>query len=277
MIVNNGSGWHEDDAADAVLGTSAVPWAVAGLADGGAAFTAKSPTGAGDRDDLSSAARRGSPGSGVTYPRAAWRRGPLALFREGGALRAIGSSAEPPTFSAEEESTPPPGAPPILVNAYPLPNSLIRGVLRQTPAGWSDEEHELNEAHETPGDYRLWDTADRSPTLSTPCWSIRAAARAGRSAAWPTPGIREQPHRAPRPGGHLPLRRARPRPQPERAPIRGTTAGFSAVAVGGGAACGAPCATRSDTGIGPKVWLRRAIAQTEDIPGWAPSSTRARA
>ena len=52
--------------------------------------------------------------------------------------------------------------------------------------------------------------------------------------------------------------------EPERAPQQ-TSAGFSSVAIGGGAACGAPCATRTDTGIGPEVWLRRAITQAEEM------------
>ena len=33
-----------------------------------------------------------------------------------------------------------------------------RGVLRQTASGWTDEEHELNDAREPPGGYIFWDT-----------------------------------------------------------------------------------------------------------------------
>ncbi len=252
VIVNNGSGWHEDEAADAELGASAVPWAVAGLPDGGAAFTAKSSTQGATIYERSAA---GQPWQGVTYP-GGLAPGALTLFREGGALRAIGTSAEPATFPAEEESAPPPGAPPILVNPYPLPNSLIRGVLRQTPAGWSDEEHELNEAHETPGDYRLWDT----PKIPDPVnavlvdpgggqgWAVGGIV-SSRTALLDTADIYRYPSAA--------------AAEPERAPEQ-TAAGFTSVAIGGGAACGAPCATRGDTGIGPQVWLRRAITQSEE-------------
>ena len=107
VIVNDGSGWREDEGADSVLGTNAVPWAVAALPDGGAAFTAKSPTQGATIYERSGA---GQPWQGFTYP-GGFAPGALTLFREDGALRAIGTSSEPATFQAEEEVTPPPGFP----------------------------------------------------------------------------------------------------------------------------------------------------------------------
>ena len=131
-----------------------MPWAVAGLSDGGAAFTAESPTeGARILERQSATAPLAVvPLSGRRPP------GALTLFREGGSLRAIGTGAEPNTFTAEEETAPPPGFPGILVDPYPLIANSERGVLRQTADGWSDEEHELNDAHEPPGEYFNYDT-----------------------------------------------------------------------------------------------------------------------
>ena len=44
-----------------------------------------------------------------------------------------------------------------------------------------------------------------------------------------------------------------------------TGAGFTSIAVGGGAGCAAPCATRSDTGIGPATWMAGAVKEIEEI------------
>ncbi len=84
-----------------MLGTTAVPWAVAALPDGGAAFTARSP----NRAVIYERNAPGAPWQPVSYP-GGEAPGTLALFREGGALRAIGTGAEPPTYTAEEESPP---------------------------------------------------------------------------------------------------------------------------------------------------------------------------
>ncbi len=254
VIVNDGSGWTEDDGADSVLGTNAVPWAVAGLPDGGAAFTAKSPTQGATIYERSGA---GQPWQGFTYP-GGFAPGALTLFRENGALRAIGTSAEPPTFQAEEESPPPPGFPPILVDPYPLPNELSRGVLRQTATGWNDEEHELNDAREPPGGYFFWDT----PKVPDPVNAVLV--NAAGSEGWAVGGVVNNKsalldtadiYRYPSTGGA-----ALDTSAPEA-----TRSGFVSVALGGGAACAAPCESRADTGVGPSVWLRRAITQTEEI------------
>ncbi len=61
----------------------------------------------------------------------------------------------------EDEPPPPPGFPPNLIGPYPLAERTGTGVLRQTASGWSDEEHELNDAKEPPGDYMFYDTVYR--------------------------------------------------------------------------------------------------------------------
>ncbi|HTA12375.1 MAG TPA: hypothetical protein VK765_03060, partial [Solirubrobacteraceae bacterium] len=142
LLVNNGSGWHIDEGAAAAMGQN-VPWAVAGLPDGGAAFTVGEANGSGQ--------------GGLVFerqgPGAAWQATPtplpggpepgsLALFREGGALRAVASGSVPNTYSLEAITPPPPGFPPNLIPPYPLSAGYGAGhVLRQTASGWSDEEH----------------------------------------------------------------------------------------------------------------------------------------
>jgi hypothetical protein len=256
VIGNDGSGWHEDEGADAVLGTNAVPWAVAGLPDGGAAFTAKSSA-----TQAATIYERSAPGQaweGVGYP-GGFAPGALTLFREGGALRAIGTSSEPATFAAEEEVAPPPGFPPILVDPYPLPNDLNRGVVRQTATGWSDEEHELNDAREQPGGYVFWDT----PKIPDPVNAVLVDPAGAQG--WAVGGVVNNKHplldtadisRYPSSGGEGSLNPKAPET---------VGAGSTAVAIGGGAACAAPCATRSDTGTGPTLWLQRAIGEAHEI------------
>ena len=254
VIVNDGSGWREDEGADAALGTKAVPWAVAALPDGGAAFTAQSPTQGATIYERNGA---GQPWQGVSYP-GGFAPGALAVFREAGALRAIGTGVEPSTFVAEEEVAPPPGFPPILVDPYPLASDSDRGVLRQTASGWKDEEHELNDAREPPGGYSYWDT----PKIPDPANALLVDPTG--TQGWAVGGVVDNQtplldtadiYRYPATGDATLDAKA---PEP-------TNATASTIAIGGGASCAAPCASRADTGVGPAVWLRRAIAQTEEM------------
>ncbi len=255
VIVNNGSGWREYEAADAVLGTNAVPWAVAGLADGGAAFAAESSSGADAAIYERSGA--GAPWQGVAYPGGV-APGALTLFRENGALRAIGTSTEPDTFTAEEEVAPPPGFPPILVDPYPLATDLYQGVLRQTASGWSDEEHELNDAREPPGGYFFFDT----PKIPDPVNAVLVDSAGAQG--WAVGGVvnSEDPLLDTADIDRYPSASA---PALDARTPETTRSGFVSVALGGGAACAAPCASRAGTGIGPEVWLHRAIEQTEEM------------
>ncbi len=257
VIANSGSGWHEDEGAAAVLGTNAVPWVVSALPDGGAAFTAQSPIAGATIYERNTP---GSPWQGVTYP-GGRAPGALTLFREAGALRAIGTSSEPATFVAEEETPPPPGFPPILVDPYPLVSDANRGVLRQTGSGWSDEEHELNDAREPPGGYTYYD----APYVPDPVnavlvdptgahgWGVGGFVN-NQHALLDTADIYRYPAEAKAPPGVA-----------SRAET--TSAGYTSVAIGGGAACAAPCAARADTGIGPAAWTKNAVTEAGEIPG----------
>jgi hypothetical protein len=256
IIVNNGAGWSEDSSAAAVLGSTQVPWAVAGLPDGGAAFTAKSAT---QGATVFERTAPGAPWQSVAYP-GGFAPGSLTLFRESGALRAVATGGEPDTFSAEEAVAPPPGFPPILVDPYPLVSNPERGVLRQTSSGWSDEEHELNDAKEPPGEYFYYDT----PYTPDPVSAVLVDPSGGQG--WAVGGIVSNKHalldtadiyRYPSEGS--------PPPGAGSAPEKSGSA--TTFAIGGGAGCAAPCAARAGTRIGPDVWLSSALSEARGISG----------
>ena len=123
LLVNDGSGWRVDqDAAAALAG--GLPWAVAGLPDGGAALSGVSSREEPlvlERESSASAWHPTSvPYAGGEPP------GSLALFREGGALRVVGSGGIPNTGAIDfpEEHAPPAGFPPQLIKAYPPADRL---------------------------------------------------------------------------------------------------------------------------------------------------------
>lgn len=256
IIVNEGSGWQAAPGAAEALGEG-VPWAVAGLPDGGAAFTSQGGAGGAQIFERQSP---GAPWQAVSYP-GGFAPGSLALFREGGALRVIGSGAEPFTFSAEDEPSPPPGAPPTLVKPYPLTSDPERGVLRQTATGWSDEEHDLNDAAEVPGEYTYYDT----PYEPDPVGAVMVDPTGAQG--WAVGGLVDSEdalldtadvYRYPADGT--------PPAGVGSTPVV-AEAGKVTLAVGGGAGCAAPCATRAETQIGPDVWLASAIRQAGQIAG----------
>jgi hypothetical protein len=261
LLVNNGSGWHIDEGAATAMGVN-VPWVVAGLTDGGAAFVAAG------HDESAQVYERQSAG-------AAWEATPahlpvgdepgsLALFREGGALRAIVSGSQPDTYQVEDEQSPPPGTPPLFIPAYPLTTSPERGLLRQTASGWSDEEHELNDAKEPPGDYTHYDTPYQpdpvaavlvNPTGSEG-WAVggyvddenQRTKQLDTADVWRYPTEGQEPAGV----GSSPL---------------ASEAGGSTFAIGGGAQCAAPCADRARTQIGPDVWLSHALSVAGQVSG----------
>jgi hypothetical protein len=260
LLVNDGSGWRIDEGAAQALGAN-VPWAVAGLPDGGAAFTAAG------HGESSQVFERESAG-------AVWQPAPshlpvgdapgsLTLFREGGALRAIVAGSEPNTFPTEDEPSPPPGAPPTLVPPYPLPANQERGVLRQTATGWSDEEHELNNAKEPPGEYAHYDT----PYEPDPVAALLVDATG--SQGWAVGGVVDDEKLL---TAHLDTADVWRYPADGAAPVGvgssavSTKRGEVAFAIGGGAQCAAPCAERAQTRIGPDVWLAHALAVAGQIP-----------
>ncbi len=262
LIVNDGSGWQIDAGAASAMGAD-IPWAVAGLPDGGAAATAAA---SGEGALILERQAAGAPWQAVPYP--SRPPGSLALFREGGALRAVASGAEPATIGAESEQPPPPGFPPNLIPPYPLGSDPEHGVLRQTATGWSDEEHELNDAREPPGDYLHYDTAYQPDPVAS--LLIDPTGTQG----WAAGGlVDENPlldtadiYRYPADGSAPPGEASAPvLAEPERR--EGEPASFATFAIGGGAQCAAPCAHRAATLIGPDVWLTAALAEASQIAG----------
>ncbi len=271
LLVNNGAGWSVDQGAAEAMG-AAVPWAVAGLPDGGAAFSANAPsTGAQVFE------RQGSGGpwqpTSTPFP-GNGAAGSLSLFREAGALRAITVGNEPNTFQVEDEPAPPPGFPPNLIGPYPLSQGgRETGVLRQTASGWSDEEHELNNAKEPPGNYKFYDTVYRPDPVAA------VLVDESGSQGWAVGGIVNSAHgmldtadvdRYPADGstpvgvGSAPVPPELPHKLGEVPPLEPHDPTF---AIGGGAQCAAPCADRVRTRIGPDEWLSAALVRAHSIPG----------
>jgi hypothetical protein len=255
LIVNNGSGWQIDEGAAAAIGSN-VPWAVAGLPDGGAAFTA---SGSVYEREGSAAAWQPTP---TPFP-GGGEAGSLALFREGGALRVIASGSVPNTYAVESETTPPPGSPPNLIGPYPLGENAERGVVRQTTGGWSDEEHELNDVREPPGSYSFYDTVfqpDPVATVLIDPTGTQGWAVGGFVDTINSTGVLDTADVDRYPAG------ASPPPGVGISPIPAHS-GQATFAIGGNAQCAAPCADRAKTQIGPDAWLQAALARTGQIPG----------
>lgn len=256
LLVNDGSGWRIDQGAAAVMGSN-VPWAVAGLPDGGAAFTA---AGVGEGSQVYERQGPGAPWQPPPTPFPGGEPGSLALFREGGALRAIASGS---AGGVEIIPPSPPGFPQPLVPPFGLGSNPEAGVLRQTSGGWSDEEHELNNAKEPPGKYRVYDTVYQPDPVSAVLIDPSGAQ------GWAVGGFVDTENK----GGVLDTADV------ERYPADGIVPpgiGSSPVtvkpnlatfAIGGGSQCAAPCADRELAGIGPDVWLSAALAKAGGIAG----------
>jgi hypothetical protein len=257
LIVNEGSGWHVEEGAAAAMGSS-VPWAVAGLADGGAAFTA-SGSGTGVKVYERQGEGAGWQATPTPFP-GANAPATLALFREGGALRAITAGSQPDTYhNVENEPSPPPGSPPNLIPPYPLAANPENGVLRQTANGWSDEEHELNNAKEPPGHYAHFDTVYEPDPVAAVLVDPTG------SQGWAVGGVVNGQH------PQLETADAYRYPADGVAPVGVGSAPLSAnsttFAIGGGAQCAAPCAARAATKIGPDVWLSAALERAKGVSG----------
>jgi hypothetical protein len=264
LLVNNGKGWEVDTGAATVMGES-IPWAVAGLPDGGAAFTAGEATGSGLGGQVYERATAGAswqptatPLPGGTEP------GSLVLFRENGGLRAVASGSVPNTYSLESEPKPPPGFPANLIAPYPLSAEYGAGhVVRQTATGWSDEEHELNNVQEPPGNYSEYDMAYRPDPISAVLVNLTG------SEGWAVGGFVDTEDS----NGALDTADV------ERYPADGVTppgVGVAPVptgsanatfAIGGGSQCAAPCGDLARADIGPDVWLSSALARAGQIQG----------
>jgi hypothetical protein len=262
VLANDGSGWHIDAQAAAALPQGYVPWAVAGLPDGGAALSASVPGGLQEPLVL----ERGAPG-------AAWQATPpypgytapasLTLFREGGALRAVGSGAIPDTIGADNQTPPPAGFPPNFPEPYGL--GLATGVVRQTASGWSDQEHERHVLSPPSGGYTHWDTPyTPDPTAAvlldesgTDGWAVggevhpKEGAETADIARYPaSPGEKfgSGASEVPLPAEGSGEEEARRQPH-------------ATFAVGGNAQCASPCSEDANAKIGPDRWLETALAQ----------------
>jgi hypothetical protein len=257
LIVNNGSGWRIDEGAAAAMGSN-VPWAVAGLPDGGAAFAASG-----------SVYEREGPGAPwqptpTPFP-GGGEPGSLALFREGGALRAIAAGSTPDTYTIDSEPESASGFPPTLLQAYPLGENPERGVIRQTASGWSDEEHELNNVREPPGKYAYYDTVYQPDPVAAVLTDPTG------SEGWAIGGFVEPPGESH--GGVLDTADVDRYPADGVAPPGvgtsrvSTSPSEATFAIGGNAQCAAPCADRSGAKIGPDVWLSAALEHAGKIPG----------
>jgi len=265
LLVNNGAGWQvEQEAATALGSPSKVPEVVAGLPDGGAAFVAES-FGAGEAG-AQLFTRQGSSepwlAAHTPLPHGS-APGSLALFREGGAIRAITAGSAPDSFEVESAAPSPPEFPAPIIKPYPLPSSNGAGVVRQSAEGWSDEQHELNDIAEPPGKYTAFDTVyEPDPiraVLIDPSgehgWAVGGAVDTqDRSGALDTADVERYPADGVAPPGL------------GAAPIT-TDPAQATFAIGGNAQCAAPCADRASARIGPDVWLSAALARAGQIAG----------
>ncbi len=258
LIVNDGSGWRVDEGAASAQGAN-VPEVVAGLPDGGAAFAASGSEPA----DVFERSGPGASWQASATPLPGGRQpGALALFREGGALRAIASGTALNTYTVESETPAPTGSPPILIKPYPLEASAESGVLRQTAVGWSDEEHELNNARDPAGGYHAWDTPYQPDPVSavltdasgTQGWAVGGFVETEHEGVLDTADIERYPADGVTPPGI----------GSSTIPTDATAATF---AIGGGAQCAAPCADRAQARPGPDSWLTSALSRTAQIPG----------
>jgi hypothetical protein len=258
LIVNDGSGWHIDQGAAAAMGANA-PWAVAALPDGGAAFTA---SGAGESGQVYERESTGAPWQSTpTPPPGEISPGSLAVFREGGALRVIASGSIPETVAVESEASPPPGFPPALIKPYPLASNQEKGVLRQTATGWSDEQHELNDVKELPGEFARYDTVYQPDPVAAVMVDSTG------SQGWAVGGIADSEN------AQLDTADVWRYPADGVAPVGVGSAPISTnvdkatFAIGGGSQCEAPCADLAKARIGPDVWLSHALALAGQIAG----------
>ncbi len=136
LLVEDGSGWHVDDSAHALLrsapGGQPFIYAVAGLPDGGAV--------AAGRDIVIE--RDGGPGGSWRYskqPILGSTAIAAAAVRSGGGVRAVVSVIPQLSFPPADDLPPPdPNVPPPVLPPFALPGDGY--LLRETANGWEDEQ-----------------------------------------------------------------------------------------------------------------------------------------
>ncbi len=265
VLANDGSGWHVDTEAEAAVGQLTVPVQVAGLPDGGAALA----TAGGEVIERQGPGQpwQPAPAGGVNgFPVA------LALFREGGRLRAV-VSIEPGRdrlgndFLGDELLQQPSleGEAPVATAPYPLPASGF--LLRETPDGWHDEEHAdypVPDHEHGRVDWPIVPDAVLALALSPDGeagWAVGGQTgeindNSGKEAVKEiqTAGVMRYPAGGPAPEGFTVVQEQ-------------TSPGEATFAIGGGAQCATACADLAADDLGPDVWLADAVARAGETPG----------
>lgn len=261
LLVNDGGGWRVDASAHALLESvrAGNPQlvAVAGLPDGGAV--------AAGRDIVIERDSAGSPWRFSAQPLPGSTAVAAAAVRDGDSVRAVVSVVPrlgyPP---ADDLPEPDPNVPPPIIPPYNLPGDGY--LLRETAAGWEDEERTAFAA-----------AGDDSPLKSDPVlgllldpagdgWAVGGwsgdADSAGRGSSARNGGgraIRERVRTAAvfryGAGGAVPSAAGR-----QAVPIAPTTI---TLAVGGNAECDSTCADLAPQAIGPDRSLVAALAAVE--------------
>ena len=265
VIVEDGSGWRVDTAAQEALGP-APPQLVAGLPDGGAAIAS---LGVGEGSKFAGRVIERQ-GPGAPWQRAAggWSGYPVALaaIREGGQVRAIASivsrQGERDALIDQEQiiNRPPPGQAPLLTEPYPLPGG--GNVIRQTATGWRDEQREaFPDPRPVVGQLSYDVPLQPDPILAllvasdgSGGWAVGGETGTFvqfRSKAIQTAGVFRYGAAA------APPANAAPAPVPLEP---GATFAF-----GGNAQCAYACADLAGTGIGPDRWLNAAVSRAREV------------
>jgi hypothetical protein len=287
LIVDDGSGWRAEDAVGATLSeveegvTGYAARRVAALPDGGAVVV-------GLRGGVVEREAAGDPWHAVAGPLLGYPSA-VAAIREGGQLRALvsvggeeqlgapvstrgGSRAEEETDRPQAIGQPAPGQPPLVTEPYPLPRA--GSLIRQTATGWQDEERQNypqppEPTNQKSSEYSLDLPREPDPVLGimvsgegTEGWVVGGQTGANADdnfGNYVGEGLQTATVERYGPAAAPP---ANVTSTPISAPVNEAT-----FAIGGGARCEGACADLVDTGIGPDVWLRAAVARAAGIPG----------
>ncbi len=272
LIVNEGSGWHVDQSAQALLAGLSDPHAsvlskVAGLPDGGA--VAAGPGVVIERDSASASWRFSSQPLPDAQNIAA-----LAAVRNGASVQALvsidldGISNPNDTtnfiFDIDSPQTPGFGQPGLFIAPDPLPVSGY--LLRESAQGWEDLEGQAYPNQPSINNTDLPNWPDAVLALDVAPDGARGWAVGGQ-----TGGIVEQStftgaQFTSQSAAALRLGSDISPPQSSGAPIA-LPSGEATFAVGGNAQCAGPCADFANEGTGPDAWLSSALARAAQISG----------
>ncbi|HXC46213.1 MAG TPA: hypothetical protein VNU24_06365 [Solirubrobacteraceae bacterium] len=280
LAVEDGSGWHVDPSAAALLSQLPSPVddvlsKVAGLPDGGA--VAAGPGLVIERDSAEGPWHFSSQPLPEAQNIAA-----LAAYRDSsGAVRAVVSidldGGHRPSGTNEtaysEDALPPaaPGQPPPHAGPDPLPDSGY--VLKETASGWLDMEHMALGTPPIVGGVEPHDLPARpDPVLAL---LVDPSGSSGLAVG----GQTDNPGRNPARGDPFQTAAAmrfgaqEPAVTDAQSSIA-TSPGVATFAVGGGAACGYLCADAADEELGPDVLLTHALQSARQIGSSSPGGLR---